>query len=231
LPAALAAKAATSTIPVIFYSGTDPVSAGLVASLNRPGGNLTGINAMTVDLGQKQFGLLVELLPHVRRFGVLLNPTVAPTTYKAFVANSHAAAAALDRSVEILSAATNPDIDAAFETAAHKGIEALLVTANSLFVNRRIQLATLTARHALPTLFADRLMVDAGGLMSYGASNTDLHRQMGVYVGRILKGEKPADLPVMQPTKFEFIINLQTARTLKLTVPATLLALATEVIE
>jgi ABC-type uncharacterized transport system substrate-binding protein len=228
VPAALAAKAATTTIPIVF-SGSDPVPSGLVASLNRPGGNVTGINSMNYELMGKRFGLLHELLPGARRFAVLVNPTNPNSEY--MIMDVQAAAATRGRQIEVLTASTNRDIDAAFTSLMQKGVDELLVTTDPFFADRRVQLQSLATRHAIPSIFSIREFAEAGGLMSYGSSFTDHYRQAGIYVGRILKGEKPADLPVMQPTKFEFVINLQTARTLGIEVPPTLLALADEVIE
>jgi putative ABC transport system substrate-binding protein len=222
----LAAKAATSTIPIVNI-GSDPVAAGLVASLNRPGGNVTGISSMNVELGAKRLGLLHELVPSAARFFVLINPK--NPFAEAFVTDVRTAA--MGRQIEVVSASTNLDIDMAFAILVQKRADALLVSPDPLFVSRRVQLATLAARHAVPAIYPFREDVEAGGLMSYGASNTDLIRQAGVYTGRVLKGEKPADLPVMQATKFEFVINLQTARALGVAVPPMLLARADEVID
>jgi putative ABC transport system substrate-binding protein len=225
--AAIAAKAATTTIPIIFSGGGNPVQTGLVASLNRPGGNVTGISSMNVELGAKRLGLLHELVPSAARFFVLINPK--NPFAEAFVTDVRTAA--MGRQIEVVSASTNLDIDTAFAILVQKRADALLVSPDPLFVSRRVQLATLAARHAVPAIYPFREDVEAGGLMSYGASNTDLIRQAGVYTGRVLKGEKPADLPVMQATKFEFVINLQTARALGVAVPPMLLARADEVID
>jgi putative ABC transport system substrate-binding protein len=228
LSPALSAKAATTTIPIVFGSGGDPVEAGLVASLNRPGGNLTGISFMIVELMPKRLGLLHELLPRAIRFAVLVNPNInAQPSINAV----QAAASSIGRQIEVVYAATNREIDTAFTVLLQKRADALLVNAAPLFNNRHVQLATLAARHAVPAIYYDRVFTAAGGLMSYGASLLDQYGQVGIYTGRVLKGEKPADLPVIQPTKFEFVINQQTARTLGLEVPPTLLALADEVIE
>jgi putative ABC transport system substrate-binding protein len=227
--AALAAKAATTTIPIVFSTGIDPVQSGLVASLNRPGGNVTGYANMSRELVGKQIGLLHELLPRAVHFALLVNPNIPFT--ESMVAEAHSAATAIGRPLEVLTATTNRDIDTAFATLAQKRAEALLVSSNQLFGNRRAQILTLAAHHRMPAFYAGRDFVEAGGLMSYAPRYMDDHRQIGIYTGRILKGEKPADLPVMRPTKFEFIINLQTARTLGIEIPPTLLALADEVIE
>jgi putative ABC transport system substrate-binding protein len=225
--AALAAKAATTTIPIVFSIGNDPVQVGLVASLNRPGGNVTGIVSMNSELGAKRLGLLHEFIPGAARFAVLVSPTALSTT----IADLQAAASAIGRPIEFLAAGTNRDIDAAFASLAQKPVDALLVSPGPLFDNRRVQLVALAAHHRLPTIDPFREHVEIGGLMSYGSSAADRDRQVGVYVGRILKGDKPADLPVMRAVKFEFVLNLQTAKTLGLQVPPTLLAQADEVIE
>jgi putative ABC transport system substrate-binding protein len=226
--AALAAKAATATIPIVF-SGGEPVQSGLVESLSRPGGNVTGINSMNSELTAKRLGLLHELLPRAARFAVLINAN-NPTS-EAMIPDARAAAAAIGRQLEIVTGSTNGEIDAAFASLKQKQVEALLVAPDPLFTNRRVQLQSLAMRHAVPAIFSLREFAEAGGLMSYGSSAIDLFRQTGIYVGRVLKGEKPADLPVMRATRFEFVINMQTARILGIEVPATLLATADEVIE
>jgi len=228
---ALAVKALTTTIPIVFSTGIDPVQSGVVSSLNRPGGNITGIGSMNVELGAKRLGLLHELLPRAERFAALVSPTAGAAGHEGLVADLKAAAAAIGRSIDFAVVATSREIDEAFAKFIQKRIDAVLVSPFSLLDNRRVQLVTLSAYHHLPTMYAFRDHVEAGGLMSYGSSAADRDRQLGVYVGRILKGEKPADLPVIRAVKFEFVINLQTARTLGLTVPATLLAQADEVIE
>jgi putative ABC transport system substrate-binding protein len=227
--AALAAKAATTVIPIVFYTGTDPVRTGFVASLNRPGGNLTGLYALNTDLVPKRLGLLHELLPRATRFGILIDPNGA--TFEASIRAAQTAAGNIGATLEVLSAGTNREIDAAFASLIEKRVDAIIVIPTSLFLNRRVQLANLAARHAVPAIFGNREIAEAGGLMSYATSLPGQFHQVGSYVGRILKGEKPADLPVMQPTKFDFVINLQTARLLGLTVPPTLLAIADAVIE
>jgi putative ABC transport system substrate-binding protein len=228
--ATLAAKAATTTIPIVFVIGADPVKIGLVASLNRPGGNVTGINDIGVDIGAKRLGFLQELLPRATRFGVLVNPD-NPSITESFVTELQTAASAIGRQIEVVTASTNADIDTAFATLVKKRADALLNGPDALFVTRRVQLITLAVRHALPALYHRRELAEAGGLMSYGSDLPDQFRQTGGYVGRILKGEKPADMPVQLPTRFEFVINLQTAKTLGIDVPPTLLARADEVIE
>jgi putative ABC transport system substrate-binding protein len=227
--AALAAKAATTTIPIVFASSSDPVQEGLVASLNRPGGNVTGFSAMGGEITTKRLGLLHELVPGAARIAVLVNPG-NPLTDPTITA-LRPAAASIGLQIEVFTADTSREIDTAFASLVQKRSDALFVSQESLFNTRRIQLATLATRHALPAIYSQRDIVEVGGLMSYAASLTDQYRQVGIYTGRVLKGEKPADLPVLRPTKFEFVINLQTARTLGIDVPATLLAQADEVIE
>ena len=226
----LAAKAATATIPIVFSIGTDPVKLGLVASLNRPGGNATGISDFGVEIAAKRLGLLHELLPTATRFGVLVNPD-NPYLTESFVTELQTAASAIERQIEVVTASTNGDIDTAFATLIKKRADALLISPDPLFFTRRVQLITLAVRHALPALYHRRELPEAGGLMSYGSDLSDQFRQTGVSVGRILKGEKPAEMPVQLPTRFEFVINLQTAKTIGIEIPATLLAAADEVIE
>jgi putative ABC transport system substrate-binding protein len=228
-PAALAAKAATTTIPIVFGIGGDPVQTGLVANLNRPGGNVTGYSSMNAELAAKQVGLLHELLPAASHFAVLVNP--ANLSNELVTRDVQTGAAALGLQIEVLSASTNRDITTAFTTLLQKRAGGLLVSPDPLFVSRHTQFVTLAARHAVPTINFDRAFAEAGGLMSYGTSLADHFRQVGIYTGRILKGEKPGELPVARPTKFEFVINLQTAQVLGLTVPDSLLARADEVIE
>jgi putative tryptophan/tyrosine transport system substrate-binding protein len=225
----LAAKAATTTIPIVFGVGGDPVKFGFVASFNRPGGNVTGISFMSDQLVPKRVGLLHELVPGAVRFALLVNPTIPNT--ETLTRDSQAAASAIGRQIEVLTASTNRDIDLAFASLVQKQADALLVAPGVLFANRRVQLTTLAARHAVPAIYFDREFAEAGGLMSYGANISDVMRQLGIYTGRVLRGEKPADMPVMQPTKFELVINLQTAKTLGLEIPPALLARADEVIE
>jgi ABC-type uncharacterized transport system substrate-binding protein len=229
-PAALAAKATTAIVPIVFSIGPDPVQIGLVASLSRPGENVTGISSMTAQLGAKRLAVLHELLPKAVCFAVLVNPN-SPAVTQGTVQDVQAAAVAVDRQIEILSASSPHEIDSAFASLEQKKIDALLVTPDPLLDNRRVQLVTLAAHQRLPTIYPFRESVEIGGLMSYGSSAADRDRLVGVYVGRILKGELPASLPVIRAAKFEFVINLQTARALRLEVPATLLAQADEVIE
>jgi ABC-type uncharacterized transport system substrate-binding protein len=226
---ALAAKAATTTIPIFFGIGANPVQTGLVASLNRPGGNVTGVTGMSTEVVAKRFGLLHDLMPVAARFAVLVNPK--DPNAESVISDVRVAASTVGRQIEVFFASTNREIDAAFASLVQKRIDALLVPPVPLFVDRRVQIVTLAVLHRLPAIYSRREHTDIGGLMSYGANIAEQNRQVGIYAGRILKGEKPADLPVMQPTKFEFVINLQTARTLGIELPPTLLALADEVIE
>ena len=225
--AGLAAKAATTTIPIVFGSGGDPVKEGLVASLSRPGGNLTGVNFFTVELVAKRMQLLRDLELSAKRVAVLVNPT-DPEGYQTV---RDIEAAADGQQILVHGVSTGRDIDAAFASMAREKPDALLVGPGTFFNTRRVQLAVLAARHGLPAIYPVRAYPEAGGLMSYGSDIFDAFRQVGVYTGRILKGAKPADLPVMQSTKFELVINLNTARALGIEVPPTLLARADEVIE
>jgi putative tryptophan/tyrosine transport system substrate-binding protein len=228
-PSSIVAKTATTTIPIVFASGSDPVKRSLVASLNRPGGNVTGVTFVVAELGAKKLGLLHEFQPGAVRVGVLVDPDFAPT--QSFVSDVQAAASSIGKQIEVLEAATARDIDTAFARLAEKPIDALLVGPGPLLDNRRVQVTTLAAYHRVPAIYPLREFAEAGGLMSYGTRITDAYRQAGVYTGRILKGEKPAELPVMQSTKFEFVINLNTARAFGLSFPPGLLAIADEVIE
>jgi len=227
--ASLAAKAATTTIPIVFLVASDPVALGLVASLNRPGGNATGVHFLLEELVAKRLGMLHEVAPSANRFVALVNPDTAFTD--AVVKELQTSASEFGLPLEILRASTGREIDAAFANLVEKPGGALLVGPDAVFVSRRAQIVTLAARHALLTIYPTRDFAEIGGLMSYGPNLVDAYHQTGVYVGRVLKGEKPADLPVVQSTKFELVINLNTARALGLTVPASLLAIADEVIE
>jgi putative tryptophan/tyrosine transport system substrate-binding protein len=229
-PAVFAAKAATTTIPVIFLVGEDPVKLGLVTSLARPGGNLTGINFFAVEVAAKRLELLRELVPGAARIAVLVNPgnaSVVETVSRDILQ----AARTIGLQIKILNAGTVHEIDAAFATFVSERPDALFVANDPFFIDRRVQLAQLAARHAIPAIGQDRLYAEVGGLISYGANLGDAYRQVGLYAGRILKGAKPADLPVVQSTKFELVINVSTARMLGLAIPQTLLVTADEVIE
>jgi putative ABC transport system substrate-binding protein len=226
-PAARAAKAATATIPIVFMIDDDPVKLGLVESLARPGGNATGVNFFIAELGGKQLGLVRELVPQAARIGLLVNPNNANA--ESVIGNVTAAASGVE--IKVVQARDSREIEVAFAALARDRVDALLVGADPFFYSRRVQLATHATRHAIPAVYSVRECADVGGLMSYGTSLTEVHRQIGAYVGRILKGAKPADLPVVQSIKFELVINLATARALGLEVPATLLARADEVIE
>jgi putative tryptophan/tyrosine transport system substrate-binding protein len=229
---ALAAKVATAATPIVFNMSSDPVEAGLVASFNRPGGNVTGISFLADALNPKRLGLLHDIVPAAARFAMLVNPGFPSTAQSAsMIAVAQAAALTIGRHVEAFYASIDHEIDAAFADMVQRRADALLISVSPLFANRTAQLTALATRHALPAIHFVRGFVEDGGLMSYGASIADATHQAGVYVGRILKGEKPADLPVVQPTKFELVINLKTAKALGLTVPNTLLVSADEVIE
>jgi putative ABC transport system substrate-binding protein len=229
-PGALAAKAATSTIPIVFSTGVDPIQSGLVASLNRPGGNVTGISNLQGPLAAKRLELLRELVPGAALVAVLVNPS-NPSYTEYEMTEIRNAAGALGLQLNILNASTTGEIDAAFATLPQARPGALLISSESFFFNRHEQLVALAARHAVPAMYPWSESTTAGGLISYSPNLTDSYRQMGVYTGRILKGEKPADLPVQQSTKIQLVINLKTAKTLGLTVPPSVLAIADEVIE
>ena len=224
-----AAKAATATIPIVFVAGTDPVAFGLVASLNNPGGNLTGVSFLIGALTAKKLELLHELLPKVAAIGVLVNPNFPDTDIQ--LRDAQAAADTLRVKLIPVEASTDSELETAFTTVVERGAGGLVIAADPFFSARAEQLAVLAAVHAVPAIHPVREYAAAGGLMSYGTSITDAHHQAGIYAGRILKGAKPSDLPVMQPTKFEFVINLKTAKALGLEVPPKLLALADEAIE
>jgi putative ABC transport system substrate-binding protein len=228
--AALTAKATTATIPIVFGVPSDPVKLGLVTSLAQPGGNTTGINFFVVEVTTKRLGLLHELVPKANRIAVLVNPANRSVTDET-LKGMQEAARALGLQIFVFNASTIEEIDAAFAALSRGRADALFIAGDSFFASRRVQIATLAARDRMPTSFVNRDMVEAGLLMSYGTNIADMFRQVAIYAGSILKGAKPADLPVLQSTKFEFVINLQTARALGLEVPATLLARADEVIE
>jgi putative ABC transport system substrate-binding protein len=228
--AAQVAKGATTTIPIVFGVGEDPVKLALVASLARPGGNATGINFFNTELVAKRLALLHELVPKAVRIAVLVNPA-NPSSAETAVRDIPEAAGAIGLQIQVLNASTSREIEAAFATLVHDRADALFVAPDIFFVTRRVQFATLAAHYGIPAAYAGREVVEVGGLMSYATDRADMFRQVGAYTGQILKGAKPADLPVLQSTKFEFAINLQTARLLGLDVPPTLLARADEVIE
>jgi putative ABC transport system substrate-binding protein len=228
-PAALAARAATSTLPIVFSGGIDPVKLGLVAGLNRPGGNITGVSQFSTALEGKRLELLHELVPHAAVIAMLVNPTFAGTD--AITDDMQAAARALGLKLNVLKASSEHDLEAAVASIGQLGAGALVVASDPFFFGRHDRVVTVVAHHAVPAIYQFREFAAAGGLMSYGTNLADGYRQVGVYTGRILKGEKPGDLPVVQPTKFELFINLKTAKTLGLDVPDKLLARADEVIE
>jgi putative tryptophan/tyrosine transport system substrate-binding protein len=229
VPSVRAAKAATSEIPIVFTMGADPVAFGVVASLNRPGGNVTGITLISGEIVSKRIALLRDLLPGAKTLGILMNSTTPASA--AEVAVAERVAHTLGWQVKVLSVVREQDFDATFQPLARERVDALLITTDPIFESQRHRIVALAAHHAVPTIYALREYVVGGGLMSYGASISDMYRQAGLYAGRILKGEKAADLPVMQASKFELVINLKTAKALDLTVPPTMLAIADEVIE
>jgi putative ABC transport system substrate-binding protein len=226
----MAAKRATSVIPIVFEIGTDPVEDGLVTSFNRPGGNVTGVTAINGELSGKRLELLGELVPKDARIGILIDGN-SPFASEKSIAEIQAAAAALNRQIEILLVRTIGEVQTTFANITRKPIDALLIYASPVMAGFRTELVMLAARHAVPAMYWDRAVTDAGGLMSYGANGDDQFRQVGVYVGRILNGERPADLPVLRPAKFEFVINIKTAKSLGLPIPDKLLTIADEVIE
>jgi putative ABC transport system substrate-binding protein len=228
-PAALAARAATSTLPIVFSGGIDPVKLGLVAGLNRPGGNITGVSQFSTALEGKRLELLHELVPHAAVIAMLVNPTFAGTD--AITDDMQSAARALGLKLNVLKASSEHDLEAAVASIGQLGAGALVVASDPFFFGRHDRVVTVVAHHAVPAIYQFREFAAAGGLMSYGTNLADAYRQVGVYTGRILKGEKPGDLPVVQPTKFELVINLKTGKTLGLDVPDKLLARADEVIE
>jgi putative tryptophan/tyrosine transport system substrate-binding protein len=230
--AALAAKAATTTIPIVFLMGADPVELGFVTSLNRPGGNLTGVTTLNVEISPKRLEVLRELLPTTTIMGVLVNPMNNPATVETELRQAKAATHTLGlQMIHVLQATTERDLDSAFSTLIQRRAGGLVISADTFFSGKSVELAALASRHAMPTISPYREFVTAGGLMSYGGSVTELYRLVGIYTGRVLKGEQPADLPVQQVTKVELVINLKTAKSLGLEVPPTLLARADEVIE
>jgi putative ABC transport system substrate-binding protein len=228
-PAGLAAKAATSTIPIVFTTAADPVEIGLVASLSQPGGNVTGVSFFNAELGSKQAELLHELIPAAAHVGLLVNPKFPATA--AVTRDVTTVASAIGFQIDVMQASDSREIEAAFRALVRNSADALLVGADTFLLSRRLQIATLAARYVIPAVYPLRDFAEAGGLMSYGASQTEGYRQAGIYTGKILKGAKPADLPIMRSTKFELVINLPTARAIGLEIPPTLLARADEVIE
>jgi putative ABC transport system substrate-binding protein len=226
---AQAAKAATSTIPIVFNLGVDPVKLGLIASFNRPGGNVTGVNTLSPALEAKRLGLLREMVPQAATIAVLLNPTNPDADLQQ--RDIQTAATAMGQHLRIFNASSEADVEAAFVGIVQQRADALLVGNDVFFVNRREQIVALAARHAIPAIYTFRIFAESGGLMSYSTDLVEVYRQIGFYVGRVLKGEKPAELPVVQPTKFEFVINLKTAKALGIRISDNLLSLADEVIE
>jgi putative ABC transport system substrate-binding protein len=225
----LAAKAATTTIPIVFRTGADPVELGFVASLNRPGGNVTGVNALTTEVLTKRIGLLHELLPSATRFAALVNPN--DPNAEPVSKDLEAGVAAVGGRLELFTATNIHEIDVAFANLVQRRPDALLIVPQGLLINRRLQIVTMATRHGLPAIYPSREFAEIGGLMSYGSSPTEQYRQGGIYTARVLKGEKPADMPVLRASKFEFVINLLTAKAFGVDIPAALLARADEVIE
>jgi putative tryptophan/tyrosine transport system substrate-binding protein len=229
IPAALAAKQATSAIPIVFAIGSDPVESGLVASMNRPGGNITGVSFLSVALSAKRLELVRDLVPKAATIAVLINPQNPNADFQTH--EIKAAAASFGLQLNIRNVGSRTEFESVFAELVQRGTDALLVSADPFLISQRDQLVALAARHVVPAVYAVREFVQAGGLLSYGSSFAEGYRQAGIYTGRILKGERPADLPVIQPTKYELVINLKTAKSLGLTIPPTLLARADEVIE
>jgi putative ABC transport system substrate-binding protein len=227
---ALAAKAATTTIPIVFSAGTDPVQAGIVASLRHPGGNITGVNYMAAELSGKRLALLHELTPHAARFALLVNPA-NPVPAETITKDAEAAAEMIGRPIDVYKAETSREIEMAFAALVRNRADALVVGADPFFLDRRVQIVTLATRYLVPTVHFLREFAEIGGLISYGASDFGRNHEVGIYTGRILKGEKPADMPVVQPTQFELVINLSTASAFGISVPPGLLASANVVIE
>ena len=228
-PAARVVKALTATIPIVYGGGADPIRAGLIASLNRAGGNVTGFVELNAEIVSKRLGLLHDLIPGASRFALLIEPN---SFGMSVITDLQRAASAIGLQIEaIVTEGTDRAIDAAFASLGQKKVEALMVSPSPLFYALRVQLAALATRHAVPVIYWDRALVEAGGLMSYGSSVADMFRHVGIYAGRILKGEKPADMPVMQATKFELVVNLKAAKAIGLTIPETFLVRADEVIE
>ena len=227
--ATLAAKSVTRTIPIVFMTSADPVKDGLVDSFNRPGGNVTGLSIMSVELGAKRLGLLRDVVPGALRVAALINPK--SSIAESLIRDTQAGAAALGWQVEIVHAGTNSEIDAAFAGLGKRSVDAVFISADQFFASRRVQFATLATHYRMPAIYSYRGFTEVGGLMSYGPNLPDQYRQLGVYTGRLLNGEKPTGLPVQSPTKFELVINLGTSKTLGLTIPSGVLAIADEVIE
>jgi putative tryptophan/tyrosine transport system substrate-binding protein len=230
-PAILAAKAATTTVPIVFGFDADPIETGLVSNLDHPGGNITGVTSMTVGIGSKRLGLLLDLLPRAAGVAMLVDPNDDATVVKSMIADVRGAAIPIGRGIEVFYARDVGDIDAAFAGVVEKRSEALLVSPGSFFASHRKEIVALAAQHRVPALYCDRDFAEAGGLMSYGPDISEQYRQLGIYAGRILSGQKPGDLPVRRATKLELVINLKTAKTLGLTIPETLLANADKVIQ
>jgi len=231
LPAILAAKAATTTIPIVFGFGADPIETGLVSSLHHPGGNITGVTSMTVGIGSKRLGLLLDLVPRATGVAVLVDPNDDATVVRSMIADVRGAAIPIGRGIEVFYARDVDDIDAAFTGLVEKRSEVLFVSPSSFFSSHRMEIVALAAQHRVPALYFERDFAEAGGLMSYGPNISEQYRLLGVYAGRILSGQKPGDLPVRRATRLEFVINLKTAKALGLTIPETLLATADEVIQ